>query len=902
MDHGDGLALLAEWWLRLPAADRSVGVAAVLILSVLLVIVGVARRRRRPSVGAAVTETVGGPSQDSSIGIQADPPADFTPPPAADDAEPPAATAPVSIKAFRLFVSSTFADFVQERELLQSKVFPTLDAYCAAKGYQFYPLDLRWGVNEEAQLDQRTAEICLGEVRAAKSYPPPNFLIMIGTRYGWVPLPYAIAQDEFEAMVGWLDGSGRQDAVRALRYIYHLDDNHLVSPDLSVAGSDGLISAYTLRSREDELPELKSAETWARLEAGLRRSLQQAADQVLKLGRINAAAHEKYFLSLTEQEIRLGLPGYSQGLSSRAGSSPPSPSPDGPAAIAFIREFVTPPGGGRALAPASVYVEHEPRLDALKAGIRRALPDASIVTARATWNNAGKLDAAYLTDFATNIQRHLEAAIDRHIAAVEAQERAPDFALQSERDEHRAFAEQRLKIFVGRENNLAAIARYIAGADTRPLILHGRSGLGKSALMARAIAVAEAAGPVPVVYRFIGASAASSDLRSLLISLIEDLAARGVAEMPAEFEQDANKLCDQIRTLLSSITQPVVIFLDALDQLRKPYRLGWLPDQLPTAVKLVVSVLDDADYVTDSGVYRSLRQRLPKDSLLEIEPLGPKDGRDILTALETEAGRRLQGHQQDYIIGQFEQAGASPLYLRTAFEIAKSWRSMDRVGVGGRVLAADTALIGQFIGDLSAVHHHKPELVTRLLGYLAAAKDGLSAKELTEVLSRDANVMQAVSSERHGARTDRLPASTWVRLNRQLAPFLTEKRIDDQPLLQFFHRQVAQVAGELHDEPAKAGLHAALADYFDSRVTNESGKGVYGKRSLSELPYQLYHAGDTSHDTSRLGQILMSPDWMRQKLAAFGPRPLIDDYQYARTKDTSNNNRYASWRVRGLIV
>jgi hypothetical protein len=62
------------------------------------------------------------------------------------------------LKAFRLFVSSTFADFSAERELLQSKVFPALDAYCAAKGHQFYPIDLRWGVNEEAQLDQGTAE------------------------------------------------------------------------------------------------------------------------------------------------------------------------------------------------------------------------------------------------------------------------------------------------------------------------------------------------------------------------------------------------------------------------------------------------------------------------------------------------------------------------------------------------------------------------------------------------------------------------------------------------------------------------------------------------------------------------------------------------------------------------
>ena len=111
---------------------------------------------------------------------------------------------PKLIKAFRLFVSSTFADFAAERDILQREVFPALDTYCTAKGYQFYPLDLRWGVNEEAQLDQRTTEICLSEVRAAKAdYPLPKFLIMIGNRCGFVPLPYAVAQDEFEDIIAW---------------------------------------------------------------------------------------------------------------------------------------------------------------------------------------------------------------------------------------------------------------------------------------------------------------------------------------------------------------------------------------------------------------------------------------------------------------------------------------------------------------------------------------------------------------------------------------------------------------------------------------------------------------------------------------------------------------------------
>ena len=41
------------------------------------------------------------------------------------------------------------------------------------------------------------------------------------------------------------------------------------------------------------------------------------------------------------------------------------------------------------------------------------------------------------------------------------------------------------------------------------------------------------------------------------------------------------------------------------------------------ALKLVLSVLDDAAYETDSGIYTNLRDRLAPDAFLEIEPLLP---------------------------------------------------------------------------------------------------------------------------------------------------------------------------------------------------------------------------------------------------------------------------------------
>src|SRR5205823_8730690 len=130
-----------------------------------------------------------------------------------------------------------------------------------------------------------------------------------GNRYGSVLLPYAIAQDEFEAILAWLEGQDRGDAVRALGSLYRHDANHLVpSEDRPTP-----ISAYTLRSRVDDVPELRPAKVWAEREAELRAVLQEAAEGLRALGRIDAAARDKYFISLTDQEIIQGLPGYRPG-------------------------------------------------------------------------------------------------------------------------------------------------------------------------------------------------------------------------------------------------------------------------------------------------------------------------------------------------------------------------------------------------------------------------------------------------------------------------------------------------------------------------------------------------------------------------------------------------------------
>lgn len=102
----------------------------------------------------------------------------------------------------RVFVSSTFSDLKQERNALQEHVFPKLEQLCSLNGSQFQAIDLRWGVSSEAGLDHRTMRICFDELRRAQEISPrPNFLILLGNRYGWRPLPEEISELEFEKLL-----------------------------------------------------------------------------------------------------------------------------------------------------------------------------------------------------------------------------------------------------------------------------------------------------------------------------------------------------------------------------------------------------------------------------------------------------------------------------------------------------------------------------------------------------------------------------------------------------------------------------------------------------------------------------------------------------------------------------
>jgi hypothetical protein len=91
-------------------------------------------------------------------------------------------------------------------------------------------------VREEASLDHRTMEICLVEIaRCQKTGIKPNFIVLLGDRYGWRPLPARIEKNEFEAVLAHVADASDRDFVQSW---YDLDLN-AVPPEYLLFRSSG---------------------------------------------------------------------------------------------------------------------------------------------------------------------------------------------------------------------------------------------------------------------------------------------------------------------------------------------------------------------------------------------------------------------------------------------------------------------------------------------------------------------------------------------------------------------------------------------------------------------------------------------------------------------------------------
>ena len=329
------------------------------------------------------------------------------------------------------------------------------------------------------------------------------------------------------------------------------------------------------------------------------------------------------------------------------------------------------------------------------------------------------------------------------------------------------------------------------------------------------------------------------------------------------------------RLALARAERPLLLFLDALDQLsdqNAARTLNWLPQQLPPHVRLVVSTLPDS-----APSLAVLRGRYPENSFIELTGLESHEGRELLTLWLKADGRTLQPSQRREIMQHFSRCPL-PLWLKLAAAEASQWRSFD--SISGLALTVPL-MIRKLFARLSRPAAHGSNLVSRSLGLIRAARNGLTESELLDVLSRDKDFFDGfLRQAKFRPPERRLPFVVWSRLFFDLEPYLTERHADGASLLAFFHRQFGEVVDRTFLGPADAiERHASLARYFASQPNQfgQGGRAVFNGRKVAEMPYQQHQA----RMWRQLARTLTDLAFIETKCAAGLTYDLIGDYDAA---------------------
>jgi nephrocystin-3 len=123
-------------------------------------------------------------------------------------------------RTLRIFLSSTFRDFGEERDLLVKRVFPALRARLRDRFVELVDIDLRWGITVEEAERGEVLPICLAEIDRSRPY----FIGMLGERYGWIPPPEGYAPDLLERQP-WLKSHQGGKSVTELEILHGVLNN-----------------------------------------------------------------------------------------------------------------------------------------------------------------------------------------------------------------------------------------------------------------------------------------------------------------------------------------------------------------------------------------------------------------------------------------------------------------------------------------------------------------------------------------------------------------------------------------------------------------------------------------------------------------------------------------------------
>ena len=468
-------------------------------------------------------------------------------------------------KTIFVFVSSTFTDTMEERNVLQEKILPRLRALCKEHGIEYIFFDMRYGVRDENTLDHQTWLGCYAALKTCFEESAGIFFLSLQSgKYGYRPLPRTIAKSLLDER---LYKSEDEEMKSLCTEWYILDEN-------------AFPEAYNLKP----LKSLDDNSFW-------KEALPKLSDFLKNIPFFEPNENVIVGRSVTEYEAIMAM----------------AMDDENPSRIKWAQRKVT-DGGSVELDPWQFYAEWQSKplsllCANLKASMESKIGEENITrfevaakdlipkvvgddgvqqviyTSKNEYAEAVLQPAtkAYLDNWQVEIEKVLMDDVRRCIECKDA------WAVDGcglglpghELDEilhHYQWARKKIDTFTGRETLLEeALTLTTSGARCEKygvnLALIGQSGAGKTAFMAKLasmVASSQVATKRPVLIRFCGTSEGSRTGYGLMQSLCRQIEySLGIHGGP--FPSAYADMVKRFHNLLCEY--PVVLFIDSLDQL-----------------------------------------------------------------------------------------------------------------------------------------------------------------------------------------------------------------------------------------------------------------------------------------------------------------------------------------------
>lgn len=374
---------------------------------------------------------------------------------------------------------------------------------------------------------------------------------------------------------------------------------------------------------------------------------------------------------------------------------------------------------------------------------------------------------------------------------------------------HEAFAKERTRAFFGGEHALSALDTWLASEVAAPLLVRAPSGAGKSALIANWAARIRQNPNVKVLDHYIGATAdapsAIALLRRLWRGLDENFGASGVSAPNTtdvtEFGRVFTHRLADAAAVADQRGQRILLLIDSLDLAATRAQL-WLPDTLPTNVRMLASATDgpSASEFVDAGWQELVVAHLSQDALSrfvqsELARWGKK--------LSAEDARVLFNHAP----------ASSPLFCRVLLDELRSTASYEDLAqrLAGYCRSENlSALLDQILTRLER-DHGRP-FVETALGVVDGCVRGAADSDIVELAG--------------------VPALAWARLRLELGENIREVA----GLNVLGNGAITESIRRRYGDGARQILQRRIADHFWQMPPSD--------RRSQELPVQLTVCGD----------------------------------------------------------